>query len=321
MSLAPNRRFAALALLSLSGCQLVFGIADYEADGSSTGGGGASAGGSGGEGASQAAGGSPEGGNAPGCICENEPVWRGAKMVASGTSADTPPTVCGDASTPLTLFDGPPEVTCGACSCAASGCELPGLLCFDQAGCPGTGTLIDVGPGDCTAMPSGGCDSYKLAGEVGAATCTVSGGEPSPADLVFDRFASFCYASGCGGGCVDAASTCVVAEDLPASVCPSGFPHRYVLSDGGEPSCDDCTCAGACSGPPYQSGLGLPGCDLVDISETGCTGPGIATYFAHATETSSCTTNHPEAYSGSAQIAGQHTVCCRAAIDGLNEVN
>ncbi|NUP10357.1 MAG: hypothetical protein HOW73_30270 [Polyangiaceae bacterium] len=307
---------ACFAVLLLTGCQLVFGIDGYESDAPATGGGGA--GGTASEGGGGSGGAPVEGGGGSGgapCVCEG--IWRPATLEARGPGDSALPTLCGDGSAPTVVFVGPPTVSCTACGCAADGCEPPGLLCYPEDSCGGTGVLTDPGPGGCSDLPGSGCRSYRLAGDVPPATCTPNGGEAMVSAPSFEEFLAFCADPGCAPGCATDTTECVVADGVAASDCPAGFDQRYVFDDGGEAACEPCECTASCNGPAYEAGIVFT-CESESIDGTSCTSPGYTTTFAHAKKTAGCSvTDHDQAYPGAFVVDGHHTVCCRNPIDGL----
>lgn len=298
-----------LLALCVSGCELVFGLGDYEtlpggAGGQATGGGGAAPGGA-------AAGGA--GGVQDGCSCDLPPIWTPANLALRQPGDAPPPGECDDGSLPTSLFVGAPTVECSSCTCAPSGCALPDLLCYHQGSCQGDPDTTNPGP--CSSLPGGSCASFELVAELGEASCTTEGGEPVQADPPFDELLAFCPDGRCGEGCVSDAAQCVVADGLPAAQCPEGFDYRYALAKGGQPACPACSCTATCEGPAYSAGLF--DCGEVDIATLGCVSPGYLMVQAQAVATPACTATPAMTFPGSYEIGEQQTVCCRAAVAGL----
>lgn len=306
------------AALVAPGCQLVFGIDEYETaqadDGGQGGGGGVapSTGGMPGQGGAGHGGEGAGGGSPPGCDCDVDPIWTPYTLAVHASGDSAAPTTCGNGTEPLVLYRGAPSVECSGCTCTPGGCDLPALECFDQDSCQGAAQVTTPGDG-CSQMPSGGCASYKLADAISPATCTTEGNEPVGTHSFQELFA-FCNEAGCGQGCAAEDHECVAAPGLTASACPAGFDFRHELDDGGQAECDACTCASECDGDPFRAGAF---CDVYGISAEGCTTPAFRSYFAKRNVSVQCTTDRPDPHPGTFAVSGKHTVCCREPIELL----
>jgi hypothetical protein len=106
---------AGVLSISVSGCQLVFGLGDYETD----------PGGSGGEGASNLPGDGGAGAmggtttSGPSCECGLDPIWQPVSLVDQGDAAGHDRGPARQAA-PITVFVGEAR-RCSSCTCTASG--------------------------------------------------------------------------------------------------------------------------------------------------------------------------------------------------------
>lgn len=301
--------FSLAAALCVSGCQLVFGLGDYETE--------AGDGGTGGEGASNLPG---DGGGGmmtvttgPMCECGLDPIWTPVSLVDQGEAAAAPG-ACPDQSAPINVFYGDAPGMCASCACAASGCASPGLECFTEAGCQGTATALDPGSG--CGMVGTGFDSCRLADTM-VGSCTFSGGEPVSSGPPFEQFLSFCGAATCELACQ---TECITAPGVPAGGCPAEFGHHYQLPIGGTVGCEACSCTPSC-GDAYEGGT--LGCDAHTINGTGCTdvNPSLVLpmYYARFSGSPSCSVNHDATYAGTVTVGEMQTVCCKEALPGVTE--
>lgn len=306
-------------LVSSAGCQLVFGIDDYElgADGSgAASAGGESSEGAGGTGAAGGQGGVPSNGGAPPshCTCDLDPSWLPMNLDGYAP-VDGPYPDCANAEVARTvLFEGRPIVACAPCEYDASGCEVEGIECFGSSNCGGSQRHLDPGT-TCSDIGSGGCKSFQLTAEPTAPACALKegGGQPTVADPAFERYLLFCGIEECGAGCRTIDAACIVADNFTAAECPGGFPNRYEIDEQGAPSCDTCMSTPACSGPWYGAGAAT-NCDIVDINED-CTTIVLGNAYSIARKTQpTCASNHSGLYTGTYEVTARRTVCCQSPI-------
>ena len=297
----------------LSGCQLVFGLGDYETDAGGSGGDGAGTLGDGGNGAS---GGTTTVTTGPMCECGLDPIWQPVSLADQGDAAGPIPQACPDESAPINVFAGEKPGMCSSCACVASGCAPPGLECFTDAACQGTGTMLD--PGSSCGATGQSFDSCRLAAEISGA-CTTSGGEPVASGPPFEQFFSFCGAATCDLACQ---AECVTTSGVPAGGCPGDFIHHYQMPVGGTVACEACSCSVGC-GDAYKGGFTV-GCGGQTINGTGCTDVNptfvLPMNYARVTGSPSCTVNHDATYAGTVELGELQTVCCKQALPGVPEV-
>ncbi len=302
---------AGVLSISVSGCQLVFGLGDYETD----------PGGSGGEGASNLPGDGGAGAmggtttSGPSCECGLDPIWQPVSLVDQGDAAGTIPGACPDEASPITVFVGEKPGECSSCTCTASGCESPGLECFTEASCQGTATLLDPDSG-CNATGNG-FDSCRLAGEI-TGSCAASGGEPLTLGPPFEQFLSFCAAATCELACE---AECITTAGVPAGGCPDDFAHHYQLPVGGTVACGACSCDAGCGDAIFRGGF--LACEGQTINDTGCAdvNPTFVLPMNYASFAASpvCTVNHAATYAGTVALGELQTVCCKGALPGVAE--
>lgn len=314
--------FVCGALLCGAGCQLVFGIDDYEIDGAAAGNpatGGQPSDGGGGTGAVGGQGGEPSNGGAPPshCTCDLDATWVPMNLDRM-EAVDGPFPDCASAGVArAVLFDGRPTVACHACDCEASGCEVQGIECFSGPSCGGGQRHLDPGAA-CSDIGGGGCKSFQPTAAPSAPVCELQpdSGQPTVADPAFERYLLFCGVEECGAGCRTVEAECVVAENFTAAECPGGFPNRYEIDAEGAPSCEACACEPSCTGPWYGAGA-AGNCGIVGLLD-GCTTIALTNAYAVARITEPrCLSNHPALYTGSYEVTARRTVCCQAPINDL----
>ncbi len=293
----------------LAGCQLVFGLDGFETEPGSAAGGEQA----GGAGAGSAAGGGGDnatGGSGAGCACGLDPIWQLVEPVEQGLVARGVPDKCGDQSDALNLLWGEEPAMCSSCGCTASGCEAPGLTCYQGASCQGAGTTLN--PSTSCGGTGTGYESCELAGSI-TGSCEVSGGEPVQVGPPYASFASFCPTGDC-----NCQAPCIAASGDPAGGCPSGFPHRYTLPTAASIACEACSCDASCGSAIYRGGV--LGCGDVSVSGPGCvdvTSVLVAMFNVRFAAAPTCTTNHDATFAGSVVPEALHTVCCQMPQAGL----
>jgi hypothetical protein len=298
-------------MVCLAGCQLVFGLGDYEtgAGGGADGDGGTNLPGDGGSGA----GGMMTVTTGPNCECGLDPIWEPVSLVDQGDASGTPPGACPDESAPVNVFFGNKPGECSSCSCTASGCASPGLECFAGAACQGNVVALNPSASGCNATGTD-FDSCRLAAEI-ASECSATGGMPVGAP--FEQFLSFCGAATCELACE---AECITTSTEPAGGCPSEFSHHYQLPIGGSVDCEPCDCEASC-GAVFSGGYF--NCNEKAINTTGCSDVVTDVIFpmnrARFTASPTCTVNHPATYAGTVTLGNLQTVCCREALPGVAE--
>lgn len=301
-------------MLTLSGCQLVFGLDGYE-----TGEGAANASGAGGAGAAPSNGGGVAQGGAggqSGCECDLPAGWKIVKNAATGPTSGTIPTACANGGILTVLYSEPPsDVVCSACVCSQGGCELPSVTCYRDQNCGGA-VVVPAVSQSCSAfaMLGDSIDSCRASGDVTPIQCTPTDSSGVPQQTYdFAQFSAFCTEATCGeDDCTAAADDCALFEGTVAGECPPGFPEKSTLNAAGSASCEACACTGDCGTPldePYR--FGTAGCDTVINSS--CKNEFFLFYFGQSMVSPSCADSaHPAPYPGTFTPEKPYTLCCKA---------
>ncbi|MCC6559035.1 MAG: hypothetical protein IT372_39430 [Polyangiaceae bacterium] len=205
----------ALAAAALSiGCQLIYGLDDFESGKDRAGAGGA---GEGGAGAAAGAGGGSS------CAC-SPPIpqgWSGPFRVSTHPP-DQSGAPCGDGSAANELLEAPPQASCTACACEiATACTAPTVTCYSTSSCSGTGEVFssDFDGTSCVylaaaaVVPYGSC---VVNAPPGPGSCTPSGGEPVLG--AWGNGVSMCNAALPGGACGGGAA-CIAPGSGDAQLC------------------------------------------------------------------------------------------------------
>ncbi len=289
-----------LALLA-SGCQVVFGLGDYEATGGaepSSGGtptgagaseGGRAGTGAGGEGANGAGG---SGGATPS-------PWVAVELIEVGLGV--PPALCLSGEPRINLFGGESGLSCTPCSADPEmGSCLSELTCFSNLGCSNGATVVSSSDQCVDIGLHQGCRASEPTG----ASCTpVAGGQLVGVNAL-QSFASLCPCESCG--------TCVAAEgDFGAAACAElERPNHYALRQ--DPtvsgSCSPCAMDPVCStGAAYRIGDGIGDCDT-DVQAGECKVLALGALKAQRAVATNC-----QATGGVLAIEGRSpvwTLCC-----------
>lgn len=295
-----------LALLG-SGCQLVFGLGDYEAAGGNAdvAGAGGGAGGIGAAGAGPSTGGEGASGGDP-STGAGPTIWTVVGLPDVGDASSALPDTCVAGGERVNLFGGASGAECVPCDAtpAAGSCQAD-LLCYPssnncqneapQALSPGS-SCTDIGSfNSCGASPQS------------APACDVTGGQVADGDTGLDRFASFCP-------CSDCVASCAIAEgNVGAAACDPRLPHAYVLYGARdvEAECSECTAGASCSAKAFElTGDAIFCLGPTGLDAGGCQNSGALINWrtAQRLDTTSCS---PSQTSLSATPSGSSwTVCC-----------
>lgn len=238
----------ALALTLTAGCQIVFGIDEFEpsgaGEGSTSSGAGSASGGVGGEGAGGGEGGSGATGPTAGGGGTGAGSTGYVRLVDSGAVGTPIPVTCNGGSV-VTLFGGAVDAGCSDCISTPVGTSCQStLLCGGDAACQ-AGVTVNAGT-DCAPMPDA---ATCIASPPSGAECTAPTASAVTGSAGLPTWAAFCTTD-------VAQADCILLDGV--GECSEPFPHAQVMYDDadGVGVCGECTVQAVCVNENEPYGVG-----------------------------------------------------------------
>jgi hypothetical protein len=200
------------------------------------------------------------------CVPSAPSGWTGYALYDDSRAVPCPASYGAQLDTYEGLIFSP--ATCSACQCTATGatCGTSAVACGPTCGatddslapgCEALAVAIEVDAG-------GSCSASAPAAIPG--TCASAGGAATITDVTFAKLSRTCGATGgAGGGCASAQAcvakppagthgACVSQTTSGSTLCPSAYPHAYVVLPSATSFADTRACTGcSCGGPSGAS--------------------------------------------------------------------